>query len=128
MAARSGRELLIKKNSTAIAGLRTTGVSFDGSPVDITDKGDAGYRTLASFAGMQSFEISGDGVSQDAVIRDIFKAGGGYLLTDVTIQWDTGEEWSCDVYVSSYEETGAHDGEVQFTLTMQSSGAWAEVV
>ena len=127
MAARSGRELLIKKNSVAIAGLRTTGVSFDGSPVDITDKGDDGYRTLAEFAGMQSFEISADGVAKGTVIRDIFKAGGPYLLTDVVLEWDTSEEWSCDVYVSSYEETGSHDGEVTFSLTMQSSGEWSEV-
>ena len=127
MSARSGRELLIKKNGTALAGIRTTSVSFTAEGVDITDKLDGGYRTMGDFAGIISFEISGDGVAKDAILRDIFKAGTGFLLTDITIEWDSGEEWECDVFFSSYEETGAHDGEVEFSATFQSSGAWSEV-
>ena len=126
MTARSGRELLIKKNGTAIAGLRTTTVGFTADGADVTDKMDGGYRTMGDWANLVSFEISGDGVAKTAVIRDIFKAGTGFLLEDVTIVWDDSETWECDVYISSYEETGAHDSEVEFSLTMQSSGAWAE--
>jgi predicted secreted protein len=127
MAARSGRELLIKMAGTAIAGMKTATVSFTAEGVDITDKLDGGYRTMADFAGVMSFEISGEGVAKDADIRDLFKAGGGFLLSDVTIEWDSGEEWECDVWVSSYEETAAHDGATDFSVTMQSSGAWSEV-
>lgn len=128
MSARSGRELLIKKAGTALAGFKTNTVAFTAEGVDITDKLDSGYRTFGDFAGIISFEISGDGVAKDTVLRDLFKAGTGFLLNDVTIQWDTGEEWGCDVFFSAYEETGAHDGSADFTATFQSSGAWSEVV
>lgn len=127
MSARSGRELLIKKNSTAIAGLRTTSVSFTAEGVDVTDKLDNGYRTMGDFVGLLSFEISGDGVSKGTVLRDIFKGGSGFLLEDVTIEWDDSEEWECDVFFSAYEETGAHNEEVTFSATFQSSGEWSEV-
>ena len=127
MSARSGRELLIKKNGTALAGIRTTAVSFTAEGVDITDKLDDGYRTFGDFAGIISFEISGDGVAKGTVLRDIFKAGTGFLLSDVTIEWDSSESWECDVFFSAYEETGAHDGEVEFSVTLQSSGEWSEV-
>jgi len=127
MAARSGRELLIKKADTALLGFKTNTVSFTAEGVDVTDKLDEGYRTFGDFHGIISFEISGDGVAKDTVLRDLFKAGSGFLLSDVTIEWDTGEEWECDVFFSAYEETGAHDGSVDFSATFQSSGAWSEV-
>ena len=130
MAARSGRALLIKKAATAIAGFQTNTVSFTAEGVDITDKLDNGFRTFADFAGIISFEISGDGVAKDTTLRDIFKSGtggSGFLLTDVTLEWDSGETWECDVFLSAYEETGAHDGAVEFSATLQSSGAWAAV-
>lgn len=127
MSARSGRSLLIKKNGTALAGIKTSSVSFSAEGVDITDKLDGGFRTMASFAGVISFEISGEGVAKAKVIRDIFKAGTGFLLTDVTIEWDSTETWDCDVFLSAYEETAAHDGSVDFSITLQSSGAWSQV-
>jgi predicted secreted protein len=128
MSARSGRSLLIKKSGTAIAGIKTSTVSFTAEGVDITDKLDSGYRTMGDFAGIISFEISGEGVAKGTVARDIFKAGTGFLLTDVTIEWDSGETWDCDVFLSAYEETAAHDGSVDFSITLQSSGEWTEVV
>lgn len=131
MAARSGRELLIKQAGTAIAGFRTNTVSFTAEGVDITDKLDNGFRTFADFAGVISFEISGDGVAKASTLRDLFKngtGGTGFLLTNVTIEWDSTETWECDLFFSAYEETGAHDGATEFSATMQSSGAWAEVV
>lgn len=127
MSARSGRALLIKKNNVAIAGFRTNTVAFTAEGVDITDKLDSGRRTFGDFVGIVSFEISGDGVAKGTTLRDIFKTATTFLLTDVTITWDSGEEWECNVFFSSYEETGAHDGSVEFSATFQSSGAWAEV-
>ena len=127
MSARSGRALLIKKNNVAIAGFKTNTVSFTAEGVDITDKLDGGFRTFGDFAGTVSFEISGDGTAKGTTLRDIFKTATTFLLTDVTIEWDNGEEWACDVFFSSYEETGGHDGSVDFSATFQSSGAWSEV-
>lgn len=119
----TGRDLLILKNAVAIAGAQENGISVDNSPVDITSIGDAGYRTLADFAGMRTLDISVSGVWVDKVVRDS-ALGTTLLLTDITIEFADGGDISGDFYLASYEETGAHDGAVTFTASLQSSGAW----
>ena len=120
----TGRDLLIKKNAVAIAGAQENGISIDNSPVDITSISDGGYRTLADFAGMRALDISVSGVWTDTVMRDAALAATGMLLTDITIDFADGGDISSDFYLASYEESGAHDGAVTFTCSMQSSGAW----
>lgn len=119
----TGRDLLILKNATAIAGAQENGISIDNSPVDITSIGSGGYRTLADFAGMRSLDISISGVWENKIIRDE-ALGGTLLLTDITIEFADGGSLSGDFYLASYEENGAHDGSVTFTASLQSSGAW----
>lgn len=119
----TGRDLLILKNDTAIAGAQENGISVDNSPVDITSIGDGGYRTLADFAGMRTLDISISGVWVDKVMRDQ-ALGTTLLLTDITIEFADGGDISGDFYLASYEETGAHDGAVTFTASLQSSGEW----
>lgn len=119
----TGRDLLILKNAVAIAGAQENGVSVDNSPVDITSIGDGGYRTLADFAGMRTLDISISGVWADKTLRDS-ALGTTLLLTDITIEFADGGDIAGDFYLANYEETGAHDGAVTFTATLQSSGAW----
>lgn len=120
----SGRSLVITKNSTAIAGATEHGISIDNSPVDVTTISSNGYRTLADFAGMRALDISISGVWIDKVMRDAALAGSGLLLTDIEIDFADGGNIAGDFYLASYEETGAHDGAVTFTASLQSSGAW----
>lgn len=119
----TGRDLLILKNAVAIAGAQENGISVDNSPVDITSIGDGGFRTLADFAGMRSLDISISGVWADKTMRDQ-ALGATLLLTDITVEFADGGEISGDFYLANYEETGAHDGAVTFTATLQSSGEW----
>lgn len=119
----TGRDLLILKNDVAIAGAQENGITVDNSPVDITSIGDDGYRTLGDFAGMRTLDISISGVWTDKVIRDV-ALGTSLLLTDITIDFADGGDLSGDFYLANYEETGAHDGAVTFTATLQSSGEW----
>lgn len=126
MAASSGRTFTISKAAAVIAGLRENSVSFDGSPVDVTDKTDNGFRTFASFAGVKSFDISATGVLDDDVFQDIIAdEDSTLLLTDVTIQWADGSSTSGNVYISSCTFAGAHDGENTYDISLQSSGEWA---
>lgn len=126
MAASSGRLFTVSKNATVLAGLRENSLSFDGSPVDVTSKDDSGFRTLGSFAGMKSFEMSVSGVLSDAVLQDLaLTPGSSLLLTDVTMDFADGAELSGDVYFASFEVTGAHDGANEYTGTLQSSGQWS---
>ena len=126
MPAKSGRELLIKKAGSAIGGFRTNTVTIDGSPVAITDKGDGGFRTIASFAGTRSMDISGDGVWDNNTLGALAyaPAATGLLLTDITLINGNGDTISGDFYLANYAETGAHETEITFTATLQSSGPW----
>lgn len=128
MAATSGRDFVILKAGVAIAGLRENSVSFDGSPVDITSKSDSGFRTMASFAGVKSFDISASGVLTDDIFLDIVSTPAtSQLLTDVSIEYANGDVISGSIYIASCEFAGAHDGENTYTLSLQSSGAWTRV-
>jgi predicted secreted protein len=121
MAAVSGRDLIVKKNGTAIGAQRVTGYSVDGSPVDITSKGDSGYRTLASFFGVKSLDLNVEGVWVDSVISDIALGTGSLLLTDITLE-DGTDAISGDFYLATLEISGDHDGEITYSATLQSSG------
>lgn len=129
MAATSGRKFVIKKAAAVLAGLRENSMSFDGSPVNVTDKGSSGFREIASFAGVESFEISASGVTKSTTfLNTLMDPANSKLLTDITIEYGDGTVVDGDVYVASLERTGAHDGEETFTITMQSSGTWTVVV
>jgi predicted secreted protein len=119
----TGRDLLILKNAVAIAGAQENGITIDNSPVDITSISDNGYRTLASFAGMRAIDISVSGVWSDNIVRAV-AVGASPLLTDITIEFADGASISGNFYLANYEETGAHDGAVTFSSSLQSSGAW----
>lgn len=126
MPAQKGRDLLVLKNAVAIAGLRETSVTADGSPVDITGKDDSGYRTLAEFSGMEALDLTASGVFKDDTLRDISFAGTGTskLLTDITLEWGDGATLEGDFYLANYESAGNHDGEETYSVTLQSSGEW----
>lgn len=124
----TGRDFLIKKSGTAIAGAREGGMTLDGSPVDITSKSDGGFRTLADFAGVKALDLSVSGVWADKVLRDAaVLESAGLLLSDISLTYADGGEITGDFYLANYEETGAHDDAVTFTASLQSSGTWAYV-
>lgn len=121
----SGRDFTISKNSTVLAGLRENSISLDGSPVDVTNKNDSGFRTLGNFSGVRSLDISASGVVDAAVIQDLaFTHNSQLLLTDITVEYADGATLSGNFFLASAENTGAHDGAVEYTVSLQSSGAW----
>lgn len=125
MAVKSGRDLVLKYGGTTLAGLRTTSISLDGSPVDVTNVGSAGFRTLASFSGSKSLTITADGVWDAATNTDVaFAPSGALLLTNVTVVDGEGDTIDGDFFIASYEETGTHDDAITFSITLESSGAW----
>lgn len=119
----TGRSFIIKKGGTAIAGAKESGITLDGSPVNITDIASGGYRTLASFAGERSLDMSISGVWKDKIVRDL-AMGTNLLLTDITLDFADGGDLSGDFYLAGYTETGGDADAVTFTATLQSSGAW----
>lgn len=125
MAAVSGRSFLVRKAGTAIAGIKVSSVSFDGSPVDITKISDAGFQAMAGFSGKESLTIECSGVWDASTVPDIaLEPNGALLLTDITIIDAKGATIAGNFFIASYREEGADDNAVQFSATFQSSGAW----
>ena len=83
--ANTGRDFLIKIAATAIAGAKTTGLSLDNSPIDITSLSSGGFRELdgATLAG--DFHVANyneTGSHDNAVEFDAtLQSSGTFVLT-----------------------------------------------
>lgn len=127
MAKSIGRNLVIKKGGTKIAAIRTKTVAWNGEPVDVTTDDDNGFRThLSDAEGQEQIDISGDGVTDNKILRDIaFAPATSKFLTDITVEWtDTLETLAGDFKLVSYEESGTFNDARTFTISLQSSGLW----
>lgn len=124
MAAAKGRDLLVKKGSTVLAGVRTKGISINGEPIDITSDDDDGYRTMLADAGTYSVDLSVEGITKDDTLVAIIMAGGSLMLTDITIDYPNGKTLSGSFFLNSVEETGTYNEAVTFSASLQSSGTF----
>jgi TP901-1 family phage major tail protein len=133
MTAQAGRTLLLKigdgasptESFTAVAGLRTKQLQLNSATVDATHAESASqWRELLAAAGVRSASLSGNGIFRDQAsderVRSVFFS-------------DTHANWQIIVpdfgtiagpfQVTALEYSGAHDGALTFTITLQSSGA-----
>ena len=123
MAGANGRALQIKWDSVTLVGVRTKGWTATADLVDVTTDGDNGWRTLLATPGLRSVEVTVGGISSDQVLINEFFNGTGETLTG-ELPTTTGTI-SGTFYLSSFEQTGEHDGAVEFSATFMSSGAVA---
>lgn len=124
MAAAKGRELLVKRGSSVIAGIRTKGVAFNGEAIDVTTDDDSGYRTMLNDAGTYSVDLSIEGITKDNDLRSVVMAAGSLMLTDITIEYPNGDELSGNFFLTSLEESGTYNDAVTFSGSLQSSGTF----
>ena len=129
MSRTNGRNLQIKRGNAVIAVVNTKTINFDNTPVDVTGNSDAGFVTYLSKPGTRQMSCDVSGVTNDDTLRDVAVTGSG-LLAAHTIEWlsDLGAviySISGDFYLSSFSETGASDGAIEFTASLQSSGKFS---
>lgn len=122
MAATSGRNIRIRRSTTPIAGARTDTLTINAEPVDITDKDDAGWRTLLADVGVRSLEGTIAGVTLDATLIGVIMGTASSLLSNHTILITGLGTFSGDFFLSNVELTGEQEGAVEFSATIQSSG------
>ena len=128
MAAQKGSALLLKMDisgaMTTIGGLRSTSISMNEEAVDVTNKDSAGIRTLLANGGVQSMSVSGSGVFTDAASEESLRAAFGassFSSFDIVIP-ELGT-YSGSFMVASLEYAGEYNGEVTYSVTLESSGA-----
>lgn len=131
-----GRLLLIKHGDgaspevfTTIAGLRDTSLTVNETAVDVTSKDDSGIRQLLVTGNvLRSMTVTGTGVFTDVAImntiRDAVIAGTNenyqVVIPGTSI---AGGTYEGGFRITSFEESGAHDGEVQYSITLESTNA-----
>lgn len=122
MAAASGRALTIDWDSVVIAGVRTRGYTITNDYVDVTTDDEVGWRTLLTQPSMRSVEVTVGGLTKNQILlAAIMAASITGETTTVNLPTTTGT-LAGNFVISSYEETGEHDGAVEFTATFMSAG------
>ena len=128
-AARLGRNLLIKDGllvgSATIAAMRETSFTINGASVDVTDKDSVNqYRELLAGAGTVSVRLTARGLlhgnaqAQTLVSRAIARS-----LDDYRLEFDNGDNITGKFQLTSFDASGAFDGEQVYSLTFESGGA-----
>jgi predicted secreted protein len=123
-----GSAVLLKKGSssagTLVGGMRVTAFTIDTEPVDITSADSVEkWRDLLEGAGNKAMEISMSGILADtaphlALAQDA-AAGAidAYGLTVGALLTIDG-----DFLLSQFKANGNHNGEMQYDITLMSSG------
>lgn len=126
MAKSAGRNSVLRKDGTAIAGARVSGVTMDAAPIDITDNDSNGLTELMSGeVSTRQLAFSVEGVEEDQVLRDIaFDPTANLLLTDITFLFDNGDSLAGSFFMSNYAENNPYEEATTFTAQFSSSGAW----
>lgn len=122
MAGTNGRALTIDWASTTLVGVRSKGYTITNDHVDVTTDDDAGWRTLLAVPGLRSVEVTVSGISSDQVlIAEMMESTVDAETLTVQLPTTTGT-LSGTFVCSSFEQTGEHDGPVEFSATFMSSG------
>ena len=129
MAGQRGRDILLKiadgaGGFTTLAGVRTSRIQLSAGMVDGTSADSAeAWRELIDGAGVKTARVTGRGVFKDAAsdarMRAVFFAGEApdwqLILPDFGIL-----EGAFQITELSW--SGAHDGEAEFSVTLESAG------
>lgn len=122
MAGANGRALTISWDGVTLVGVRTKSYTITNDYVDVTTDDDDGWRTLLADPGLRSIEVTVGGISSDQVlIAEVMKANitGEPLLIDLPTTTGT---LTGTFLCSSFEQSGEHDGAVEFSATFMSNG------
>lgn len=131
MAAERGSAFLLKIGDGAVspsyatvAGLKTTQLSVNGDAVAITNKGSGGWRELLADAGVRSVSVAASGIftgsAAETQVRGLALSGG---IEAYELSFESGERMRGDFLVTRLEYAGDFNGERNYTLALESSGA-----
>ena len=137
MAAQKGSALLLKIGATAsgaassdtyttVGGLRSTSISLNQETVDITNKDSANAREMLADAGVESVSISGSGVFTDVASEETLRAAfAGADIPNFEVILPNFGTYQGKFQIASMEYSGEYNGEMTYSVTLESSGAVA---
>jgi len=133
MTAQKGAAFLLKISDhgspvayRTVAGLRTTQMSIAGDAVVVTHKDSGGWRELLSGAGVRTVSVGAAGIflgsAAEAQLRANALAG---LVDDYELSFEDGEKLRGKFLIQRLDYAGDFNGERNYTLQLESSGAVA---
>ena len=128
--AHRGRDSLIKVSIdggsvfATVGGVRTNNLTINNEPVDVTNADSAGFREYLADGGVQSIDMSVDGVVVDAVAFQTMLTQAKDR-TKLTYRFDFGNGGKIlsKFVINSIQLTGAHNDAQTFSASMASDGA-----
>lgn len=130
MAAQKGSSLLIKIGAgspeafTTVGGLRSTSISLNDEAVDVTTIDSSNQRELLANGGIQTISISGSGVFTDAASESTLRtAFGASSFSNYQVIVPDFGTYEGAFMIASLEYAGEYNGEVTYSVTLESSGA-----
>ena len=131
MAIENGSDFLLKIGDgeapptyRTVAGLRTTQMSVNGEAVNVTTKESGGWRELLSGAGVRARKTARRAHRNrpDAEVRLRGHALSG-TIDDYELSFESGERMRGRFLVTRLDYAGDYNGERNYTLNLESSGA-----
>ncbi|MFL6858489.1 MAG: phage major tail protein, TP901-1 family [Allosphingosinicella sp.] len=131
MAAEKGSAFLLKVGNGAappeyetVGGMRTTQMSINGEPVNVTSKDSGGWRELLSGAGVRSVSVAGSGIFTGSNAEARIKANAlAGTLDDYELSFESGEKVRGRFLIARLDYSGDYNGERNYSLSLESSGA-----
>lgn len=131
MAAQKGSALLIKignagspETFTTVGGLRSTSISLNDEAVDVTTMDSSNQRELLANGGIQTVSISGSGVFTDSTTEGTMRtAFGAATFSNFQVIIPHFGTYEGAFMIASLEYSGEYNGEVTYSVTLESSGA-----
>lgn len=111
-----------------IANLRSNGINFEGETIDISTKESnnwrqymGGYRSFSIEAnGLVDFDAGGSKTDASALLAHFMN---NTTLTVVSESDSGGPSFEGDTIISNFDITADHENAIEFTLTLQGTGA-----
>ena len=117
-----GRKLIISRDGTPIANVRTKSLNLPNELVDVTDGDSAGWQTYLDEVGQKGMNISVEGVLATDALRQEAMSMTGIISADTITDAD-GAEWSGNFALANYSEEHPYNEAATFSAELQSSGA-----
>ena len=130
MSAEKGSAFLLKIGNggnlpvfATVAGMRTTQMSVNGEAVNVTSKDSGGWRELLPGAGVRSVSVGASGIFTGSTAELRLKSNALAGLTDdYELSFESGERLRGRFLVTRLDYSGDHNGERNYTLSLESSG------
>ena len=125
MAKSAGREAVLKKNSTPIAGVQAKNITRDSAPINVSDDYSGGLQVVLGVAGESVIGLDIEGILDSDVLSDIaFSSTASQLLTDIKLEFVNGKTLSGDFFMSNFKLGMAYKEATTFSATLTSSEGW----